>query len=80
MSSLSAVYEEGELVYKGNAYDQAQEMKNPDAITIVEGDKQVAGVRYYNIAGIESSEPQQGMNIRVITYTDGSRRTEKIIR
>lgn len=79
MSSLSAVYEEGELVYKGNAYNQAQELKNPDAITTISGDKQVAGVRYYNLAGVESCEPWQGVNIRVTTYADGSRHTDKVI-
>lgn len=29
MASLAAVYENGELVYKGNAYEKAQSMKNP---------------------------------------------------
>ena len=80
MSSLSAVYEEGELVYKGNAYDQAQGMKNPAAITTIDGDRQEASVRYYNLAGVESAEPQPGVNIRVTTYSDGSRKSEKIIR
>ena len=80
IASLSAVYENDELVYKGFAYDEAQQLKNPDAINIVDVDKQVAGVHYYNLAGVESSEPQQGVNIRVTTFTDGSRRTDKIIR
>ena len=80
MSSLSAVYEDGELVYKGNAYDEAQELKNPQAITTIDGERQEAGVRYYNLAGVESAEPQPGVNIRVTTYTDGTRSTEKIIR
>ena len=80
MSSLSAVYEDGELVYKGNAYDEAQGMKNPAAITTIAGERQEAGVRYYNLAGVESAEPQPGVNIRVTTYTDGTRKSEKIIR
>ena len=29
MAGLAAVYENGELVYKGNAYEKAQSMKNP---------------------------------------------------
>ncbi len=80
MSGLSAVYENGELVYKGCKYDEAQQLKNPDAITTVDGTKQPQGVRYYNLAGVESAEPQQGVNIRVTTYTDGTRSSEKIIK
>ena len=80
MSSLSAVYEDGELVYKGNAYDDAQELKNPQAITTIDSERQEAGVRYYNLAGVESAEPQPGVNIRVTTYTDGTRSTEKMVK
>jgi hypothetical protein len=39
MASLAAVYENGELVYKGRAYDKAQRLKNP-----VEGDADDDGV------------------------------------
>ncbi len=80
MASLSAVYENGELVYKGFAYEEAQQLKKPDAITTIVGNKQIAGVRYYTLAGVESAEPQQGVNIKVTTYSDGSRKSEKIIR
>ena len=80
MSGLSAVYENGELVYMGCKYDEAQELKNPDAITTVDGSKQPQGVCYYNLAGVESAEPQQGVNIRVTTYTDGSRTSEKVLK
>ena len=78
MSGLSAVYENGELVYMGCKYDEAQELKQPDAITTIAGDKQAVSVRYYNLAGVESSEPQQGVNIKVTTYSDGTRKSEKI--
>ena len=37
-------------------------------------------MRYYNLAGIESSEPQQGVNIKVTTYSNGIRTSEKIIK
>lgn len=80
MASLSAVYENGELVYKGCGYDKAQELKNHTAITTVNSGKQVAGVRYYNLAGVESAEPQQGVNIKVTTYSDGTRKCEKVLR
>jgi len=79
-AGLSAVYENGELVYKGCLYDEAQKLKNPDAITTVTSDRQVTSVRYYNLAGVESAEPQQGVNFRVTTYTDGSRSSKKILR
>ena len=42
--------------------------------------KEVAGVKYYNMAGIESDVPFQGVNIEVTTYTDGSRTTRKIMK
>ena len=81
MASLSAVYENGELVYKGFAYDEAQQLKEEfNAITNIAGDTQVKSVRYYNLAGIESAEPFKGVNLKVTTYTDGSRTTEKIIK
>ena len=80
MSSLSAVYENGELVYKGFAYDEAQNLKNPEAITTVTGDKQVKSVRYYNLAGVESAQPVKGVNIKVTTYSDGTTKSEKIMR
>lgn len=42
--------------------------------------KNVAGVKYYNLAGIESDVPFQGVNIEVITFTDGSRSSRKIMK
>ena len=51
-----------------------------DGVEELEKNKSVESVRYYNLAGIESSEPHQGANIKVTTYTDGTRTTEKIIK
>ena len=79
MSGLSAVYENGELVYKGCKYDEAQELKQLNAITTISGEKQAVSVRYYNLAGVESAEPQPGMNIKVTTYSDGTRKSEKVV-
>ena len=42
--------------------------------------KEVAGVKYFNIAGMESSEPFQGMNIVVTSYTDGTQSTAKVMK
>ena len=78
LDGLAWVEENGSIIYKGVMYDSAQSIITD--ISNINGDKQVAGVRYYNIAGVESTEPQQGVNIRVTTYTDGSSHTDKIIR
>ncbi len=50
------------------------------SITTVAGDKQVKSVRYYNLAGVESAQPVKGVNIRVTTYSDGTTKSEKIVR
>ena len=42
--------------------------------------KAVAGVKYYNLAGIESDRPFEGVNIIVTTYTDGSRSSSKVLK
>ncbi|MBQ4008503.1 MAG: hypothetical protein II603_08185, partial [Muribaculaceae bacterium] len=49
------------------------------AVTDVTG-KAVAGVKYYNLAGIESDRPFEGVNIVVTTYTDGSRSSSKVLK
>ena len=36
--------------------------------------------RDYNLAGIESDRPFEGVNIIVTTYTDGSRTSTKVLR
>ena len=50
------------------------------AITEIENQKQVVTMRYYNLAGVESAEPQPGVNLKVTTWSDGSRTTQKIIK
>jgi len=42
--------------------------------------KTVAGVKYYNLAGMESDRPFEGVNIIVTTYTDGSRSSAKVLK
>jgi hypothetical protein len=42
--------------------------------------RQVVGVKYYNVAGIESSTPFDGVNIVVTRYSDGSTTTTKILK
>ena len=41
---------------------------------------QVTGVKYYNVAGVESDRPFQGVNIVVTRYNDGSMTTTKLVK
>ena len=41
--------------------------------------KEIANVEYINLTGIRSSEPWNGINIKVTTYDDGSVTTSKIM-
>lgn len=41
--------------------------------------KDVQSIRYYNISGVELSQPQKGLNIIVKTMTDGTRTSTKVI-
>ena len=43
-------------------------------------DKTVAGVKYYNLTGVESSRPFNGINVVVTTYTDGTTSTTKVVK
>ena len=49
-------------------------------ISTVDAGREVARVRYYNLMGVESDRPFQGVNIIVKEYTDGTRSTTKVIR
>ena len=54
--------------------------KDMSSVMTVKGDKQMIGVRYYNLAGIESAELQPGVDIEVTTYSDGTRTSEKVLK
>ena len=41
---------------------------------------QITDVKYINLAGVASSEPMSGMNLKVTTYSDGSRQVSKVIK
>lgn len=55
-------------------------MDDYDGVVEVENAKSVASVKYFNLVGVESSEPQDGVSIKVTTYSDGTRTTEKIFK
>ena len=42
--------------------------------------KEVKGVSYFNMMGVESAQPFEGVNIMVTTYTDGTSSTAKVLR
>ena len=42
--------------------------------------KEVAGVKYVNLMGVESAEPFSGVNVKVTTFSDGTRSAEKVLR
>ncbi len=53
---------------------------DPSAVNEVADTRTVASTRYYNVAGIESNKPFDGMNIVVTTYTDGTTSTAKVVK
>lgn len=55
-------------------------MDDFDGVEEVEKAKSIASVNYYNLAGVESAEPFDGVSIKVTTYSDGTRKSEKVVR
>lgn len=57
--------------------------KDEDIVTAVdqvETASEVKSVQYYDLQGRMSNAPLKGVNIKVTTYTDGTRETKKIVR
>ncbi|MBR1934846.1 MAG: DUF4465 domain-containing protein [Muribaculaceae bacterium] len=52
----------------------------PTAIESIEATAPVVGVTYYNLQGVASAEPHNGLNIVVKTHSDGSRTTAKLLK
>ncbi len=44
------------------------------------GEKTINNVKYYNVAGMESNVPFDGVNIKVVTYSDGTTSTSKVMK
>ncbi len=58
-------------------------VKDPTISTGVEdvdAEKTVAGVTYYNLLGVSSDSPFEGVNVVVTTYTDGTKSSKKILK
>ncbi len=52
----------------------------PTGIFDIADGKQVVSVKYYNVAGIESDKPFDGVNIVVTRFNDGSTATQKMMK
>lgn len=50
------------------------------AINDVTATKTIRSIRYYNVAGIESAQPFDGVNIVVTTFNDGTKAINKVIK
>ena len=70
-SGAKATVEGLKMVVKKNS--------TPTAITDVNS-KAVKSVKYVNLAGVESAQPFDGVNVVVTTYTDGTRSASKVIK
>jgi hypothetical protein len=68
---VTGVLSDDYMVYPLRLYDV------PTAINSVEVAGKVVNVKYYNLMGVESSTPFDGVNIVVTTYDNGSRITSK---
>ena len=55
-------------------------MGNVTTVKEVASARTVTAVRYYNLMGVESDKPFDGLNIIVTFYSDGSRTSKKVLR
>ena len=56
------------------------ELGNVTTVDEVVVPRTVVATRYYNLMGVESEKPFEGINIVVTTYSDGTRSSAKILR
>ena len=77
--TITLAKEEGKAPYEGVKIVVKKNNLTPTAVTDVNS-KTVAGVKYVNIAGMESNVPFDGVNIVVTTYTDGTKAAAKVIK
>ena len=77
--TITLAKEESKAPVEGVKIVVKQNNLTPTAVTDVNS-KTVAGVKYVNIAGMESNVPFDGVNIVVTTYTDGTKAAAKVIK
>ena len=71
------------LAYKGSViqfFEGYNLIEDITSVKQVETSKNVARSKFYNVQGIETAQPQKGVNIQVMEYTDGSKKTVKILK
>lgn len=71
------------LAYKGSKiqfFEGYNLIEDITSVKQVETSKEVARSKFYNVQGIETAQPQKGVNIQVTEYTDGSKKTVKILK
>ena len=62
------------------AADAVAKVNDNSSVEQLNADKQIANVRYINVAGQESESPFNGVNIVITTYTDGTVTTSKVVK
>ncbi|MBR5635148.1 MAG: choice-of-anchor J domain-containing protein, partial [Prevotella sp.] len=77
--TITLAKEESKAPVEGVKIVVKQNNLTPTAVTDVNS-KTVAGVKYVNIAGMESNVPFDGVNIVVTTFTDGTVSTTKVVK
>ncbi|MBR5725214.1 MAG: starch-binding protein [Muribaculaceae bacterium] len=66
---------------RGSSEDSnGSDMGNVTTVQEVNAQRTVVATRYYNLMGVESDKPFDGINIIVTTYSDGSRSSQKVLR
>ena len=63
---------------EGNAYYSNIQWSDGSGVEVVEQDKEVAGVQYFDIQGRLVNNPERGLYIKVTRYTDGTVSSSKI--
>ena len=61
-----------------NATEVSDDISTP--ISIINANHELVNVRFYNMMGVESATPFEGVNIVVREYSDGSRIATKVLR
>ena len=57
-----------------------QDPKLSTGVEDVDAEKTVDSVTYYNLLGVSSDRPFEGVNVVVTTYTDGTKSSKKIVK
>ena len=70
----------GTLAFDNIYTDINVEIENTTSVEELSATKTVSSVAYYNLAGQQSAQPVDGVNIVVTTYSDGSTTTAKVIK